>query len=92
MEYGIKKLTPDDGTLQKQIEQAGLFPYILKRTTGHYFCIAGYGRKRYKLKEVDFVYSGGTLSFSYKFDEENSFPVMILVNGKEFVGYTVEVN
>lgn len=94
MEYGIKKLTPDDGTLKTKLNKPVYFTYILGNDRAPITSVSlGMGeKKRYKLKEVDFVYSGGTLSFSYKFDEENSFPVMILVNGKEFVGYTVEVN
>jgi hypothetical protein len=48
-------------------------------------------KKKIKTKDVTFNYSGGVLSFEYKFDEENSYPVTVLVDGKELISYLLDV-
>jgi transglutaminase/protease-like cytokinesis protein 3 len=47
--------------------------------------------KRRKSKQVNYSLNGGSISFSYKFDEEDSYPVTIVINGKEVLDYFVEV-
>lgn len=48
--------------------------------------------KKKKIKTVDYTFNGGIVRFSYTFEEENSYPITILVNNKPLLGYTVEVN
>ncbi len=94
MEYAIKKMTPDEGILKTKVGKTIYFSFILGNDKEPITAVSlGLGeKKRYKVKTVDFLSSGGTLSFSYKFDEDGNFPMTILVNGKEFVAYSVEVN
>ncbi len=93
MEYRIKKLTPDEGRLKMKLNRQVYFSYQLGSDKEITAVSLGMGeKKKYKEKAVDFVFSGGMLSFSYKFEEEANFPMTIMVNGKEFLTYTVEVN
>lgn len=94
IEYGVKKLTPNDGILKTKVGRIIYFSYVLGTDKESITAVSlGIGeKKKYKVKEIDFVYSGGMLSFSYKFEEDGNFPMAILVNGKEFVTYSVEVN
>ena len=48
--------------------------------------------KKKKTKTVDFTFSDGNLSFSHKFDMEDTYPVTVLVNNKPVLGYFVEVS
>ena len=48
-------------------------------------------KKKYRLQEIEYSNSGATLGFTYKFKDTDSGPVTVLVNGKEFVQYYVEV-
>ena len=48
--------------------------------------------KKKKIKTVDFTYTRGIISFSYKFDMEDTYPVNLLVNNKPLLGYLVEVS
>ena len=48
--------------------------------------------KKKKTKTVDYTFNGGTLSFSYKFEEEDTYPVTVLINNKPVLTYNAEVN
>jgi hypothetical protein len=48
--------------------------------------------KKKKTKTVDFTFSDGNLSFSHKFDMEDTYPVTVLVNNKPVLGYLVEAS
>ncbi len=93
VEWGIKKVDPNDGILKTKLNRQVFFSYVLGNNKEISTVVLGMGeKKKYKEKTVDFTFSGGVLSFSYKFAEENSFPMTILVNGKEFLVYSVDVN
>ena len=51
----------------------------------------GEGKKR-KVKTVDFSLLKGSMIFSYKFDEEDTYPVTLLINNKPVLAYLVEVS
>ena len=48
-------------------------------------------KKKYKLEEIQYSNSATVLSFSYKFQDANTGPLTVFVNGKEFAQYYVEV-
>lgn len=48
--------------------------------------------KKRRKKTVDHHLKDGFIVFSFKFDEEDTYPVYILINNKPVVGYQVEVN
>jgi transglutaminase/protease-like cytokinesis protein 3 len=47
--------------------------------------------KNKKLKTVYYSYNNSVVSFTHNFEEEDSYPVTVLVNNKPVLGYMVEV-
>lgn len=92
VELGIKKLSPNEGNIKAKVNKAVKFSFTLKSTESIDKVELGIGeKKKYKVAEIQYSNSASVLSFSYKFEEENTYPVTVLVNGKEFVSYFVEV-
>ena len=92
MELGIKKISPDEGNLHTKVNKGVKFSFVLRTTEDINKVELGIGEKRkYKVEEIQYSNSATTLSFTYKFEEENSYPVTVFVNGKEFIAYYVDV-
>jgi len=89
---GLKKITPDNGRLKIKVNKPVNFSYqvSLDAEVSKVAIVMGEGKKK-KTKDIDFVLNGRTLSFNYKFEEEDNFPLTILVNGKEFMQYNAEI-
>lgn len=93
LELEVRKFSPNDGILKAKVNKAVNFSYTFNDKTEITKVELGTGaRKRYTVKEIEFSFSAGVLSFSYKFDEENEYPLTVLVNGKELMWYYVEIN
>jgi len=92
MELGLKRFSPGTGKIKATVNKAVKFSFTLKSTVEITKVELGIGeKKKYKLTEIQFSNSGGMLGFSHKFDDANSYPVTVFVNGKEFISYYVEV-
>ena len=92
VEFGIKKLSPNEGNIKTKANKAVKFSFTLKSTESIDKVELGIGdKKKYKVAEIQYSNSASVLSFSYKFEDENAYPVTVFVNGKEFVTYYVEV-
>jgi transglutaminase/protease-like cytokinesis protein 3 len=92
MEFGIKKLSPNEGKIKVKLNKAVKFSFTLKSTEEITKVELGMGeKKKYKVEEIQYSNSASTLSFTYKFQDANSCPVTVFVNGKEFVLYYAEV-
>ena len=92
IELGIKKLSPNEGRIKTKAKNAVKFNFTLKNAGEITKVELGIGeKKKYKVEAVKYTGSSTNLSFSYKFDVEDSYPVTIFVNGKEFAWYYVEV-
>ena len=92
VEFGIKKLSPNEGNLKTKANKAVKFSFTLKSTEDIVKVELGIGeKKKYKVEEIQYSNSASVLSFTYKFEDENSYPVTVFVNGKEFAQYYVEV-
>jgi transglutaminase/protease-like cytokinesis protein 3 len=91
-EYGMKQFSPRDGSLKIKSNKPVSFSYTLgnNETISKVSLVIG-ERKKLKTKEMNYSFSNGVLSFSYKFDEDGAYPVMVMIDGKELIGYTVEV-
>jgi len=48
--------------------------------------------KKSIVKQVSYSLSGGNIIFSYTFDASDTYPIAILINGKEVLDYLVEVD
>ena len=92
LEFDLKKYIPKDGKLKVKANKAINFSYTLNGTEEITKVELGMGeRKKYKVKDLKYTFSGGVLSFVNKFEEENSFPVTVFINGKEFITYYIDV-
>ena len=92
MELGIKKVSPNNGKLKAKAGKGVKFSFTLKTTEDITKVELGVGeKKKYKVEEIQYSNSASTLSFTYKFEDANSYPVTVFVNGKEFVQYYIDV-
>lgn len=92
VELGLKKLSPNEGNIKAKANKAVKFSFTIKSTENITKVELGVGeKKKYKLEEIQYTNSATVLSFSYKFEDANSGPVTVFVNGKEFVAYHLDV-
>lgn len=91
-EFGLKKMNPNNGTIKIKVNKPFPFSYQLNNNAivNKVSLAIGEGKKK-KVKEVPFSFNNSLLGFTYKFDEEDNFPVTVLINGKELIAYAVEV-
>lgn len=92
IELGITKCSPNDGKIKAKADKAVKFSFTLKSTENITKVELGVGeKKKYKLEEIQYSNSATVLSFTYKFQDTNSGPVTVFVNGKEFAQYYAEI-
>lgn len=92
-EFGLKKMNPNKGAVKASAGKPFAFTYQLNNNIEitKVALVIGEGKKK-KIKDIaKFSSTGSTLGFTYTFEEEDSFPVTVLVNGKELVEYAMEV-
>lgn len=93
LEFDIKKFTPDEGNLKMKINKTVHFSFIFNAKEDITKVSIAYGeRKKYKIKDISYEFKNGTLSFNYKFDEDGTYPFTIIINDKELIAYSVEVD
>lgn len=92
LEFDMKKYSPNDGTPKAKAGKPVYFSYALgnKEKVSKVSLAIG-EKKKYVIKDIDYVFNGGALSFSYKF-EGGSFPVTVIINGRELITYAMEVD
>jgi hypothetical protein len=91
-EFGLKKMNPVEGAIKVKVNKAFAFSYQIRSSTNveKVSLMIGEGKKK-KIKEVPFSFNNSLLGFTYKFEEEDTFPLTILINGKELIEYMVDV-
>ena len=91
-ELGLKKMNPVDGAIKAKVNKAFPFTYqvSLAAEVTKVELVFGEGKK-IKKKQVEFTLNNRLLGFTYTFNEEGSFPLKVVVNGKELVEYMMEV-
>jgi transglutaminase/protease-like cytokinesis protein 3 len=91
-EFGLKKFAPYAGSVK--VRTTSFLPFNFQLSSDaliNKVAIVITDGKKKLIKDVPFTFNNGALSFNYKFKEEDSFPVTVLINGKEFADYFVEV-
>ncbi len=90
--YGVTAVNPEDGLIKTKINQpvAFSFPYSGEKIETVILEMGRNSRKK-NSPPMNFTTSGNTLAFSYSFKEEDDYPVHIIVNGRPFASYLVEV-
>ena len=92
MEWGLTKLYPHYGKIKANVNKAVKFSFNLTSNADILKVELGIGeKKKYKVSEIKYIQLAGVLSFTYTFEQENAYPVTVLINGKELVSYYVEV-
>ena len=92
-EYKLGKFLPANGFIKTKLSKPVAFIIKLNTTIPIEIVSLEMGEnKKKKTKTVDFTFSDGNLSFSHKFDMEDTYPVTVLVNNKPVLGYLVEVS
>ena len=90
-EFGVRKISPVTGHLMLSTEKPERFSFSVSAKENIDKLTLLIGKKKPKLEEVQHSFSGGSVTFSYKFKEAGDFPMTILVNGKALATYHVEV-
>jgi hypothetical protein len=91
-EYGISNFMPITGYIKTSTKKPVAFSFKASGNTKIDIVALQIGTgKKMRVKTADYTLNSGTVSFSYKFDEEDSYPVTVLVNNKPVLGYLVEI-
>jgi Transglutaminase-like superfamily len=93
IEFGLVSGMPNDGFIKANTKKAVAFNLKVAANTKIDIVSLQLGTgKKSRTKTVDYSFNNGTISFSYKFDEEDSYPVSVLINNKAVLGYFAEIS
>lgn len=91
-EYGINNFIPASGKIKTKSSKPVQFSFKINPDIKIEIVSLEIGEtKKKKRKTVDYTESNGAVNFSYKFEEDDTIPVTILINNKPVLGYRVEV-
>lgn len=91
IEFGLKKLSPAEGSIKTKVNKAVKFSFTFSNMGDITKVELGIGeKKKYRVEEIQYSNSSNSLSFTYKFEDENTYPVTVIVNGREMISYLVE--
>ena len=90
-EFNTTGFNPYLGKIKTKLKNAVQFSFKASGTSPiDIVAIAiGFDKKK-KIKTVDHTFNGGVVKFSYTFEEEDTYPVTILINNKPLLGYIIE--
>lgn len=92
-EYKVSKFSPNNGLIKAKLNSPVSFSIKINTTADIEIVSLVIGtEKKKKTKTVDYSIVGGSIVFNYRFDQEDSYPVTVLINNKPVLGYLVEVN
>ena len=92
-DFGVSGLMPQTGIIKATVKKPVQFNFKAGGNTKIDIVSLQLGaEKKIRTKTVDYTNINGSISFSYKFDEEESYPVTILINNKPVLGYFVEIS
>jgi len=91
-EFGLAGFVPQEGFIKSTTSKPILFKMRVN-SFAHVDIVAleiGADKKK-SIKTVDYSFHNGIISFSYKFDEDDSYPITILINNKPVLAYLAEI-
>jgi Transglutaminase-like superfamily len=93
VEFNVSSFLPAEGFIKANIKKAVVFNLKVPANTKIDIVALQIGTdKKSRTKTVDYTIKNGVVSFSYKFDEEDSYPVTVLINNKPVLGYFAEIS
>ncbi|MEP7106724.1 MAG: transglutaminase domain-containing protein [Ferruginibacter sp.] len=91
-EFNIGKFAPDNGFIKTKTNKPVSFNIKLRAGPEIDIVSLVIGEeKKQKTKTVDYTVSKGNIIFNYKFEVEDTYPVLVLINNKPVLGYMAEV-
>ena len=92
-EFIIGNFLPNNGYIKANTNKAVQFSFKASSSpTIDIVALAIGEEKNKKIKTVDYTFSDSMIRFTYKFEQENTYPVTVLINNKPVLGYFVEVS
>lgn len=92
-EFKIGRFTPNDGFIKTKTNKPVSFNIKLNTSAAIDIVSLEIGEdKKKKIKTVDYTFSEGSIIFNYKFTEEDTYPVTVLINNKPVLSYMAEVS
>lgn len=90
--YALGKPAPLTGNIKTKNTKAVQFSFSHRapQPISSITLVIGEGNKQTKPEPMNFTDNGGSVSFSYTFKKADTYPVRILVDGKELLQYIVE--
>ena len=91
-DFRISNFSPAGGIIKSAINKSVRFSFKVNNNAPVDTVALMIGaEKNKKLKTIYYSYNNSVVSFTHKFEEEDSYPVTILVNNKPVLAYMVEV-
>lgn len=91
-EFGLANFIPQNGFIKSTVSKPILFNIRINSFSKVDIVALEIGTdKRKSIKTVDYSFNNGVVSFSYKFEEDDAYPVTILINNKPVLGYFAEI-
>lgn len=91
-ELGVANFIPLNGHIKSTTQKAVSFNITIKNDAAVEIVALQIGvDKKKKIKTVDYTINKRIVSFTYKFNDEDSYPVTVLINNKPVLGYWVEI-
>ena len=90
---GLGKPTPITGYIKTSLKKPVIFTFPINSIVDikNISLIMGDEKKQSKPEAMNFVNSNGSISFTYQFKKEDTFPLRIIADGKDILQYMVEV-
>ncbi|MEJ7610552.1 MAG: transglutaminase domain-containing protein [Ferruginibacter sp.] len=88
----LSRISPLTGLIKTKLKNPVVFSFRVNNPVRSVTVITGEGKKQSKPEDMNFEEKNGLLSFSYKFKQEDTTPLTILVDGKEILQYMAEVS
>ena len=91
-DFGITSVSPATGSLKVKAGKSVQFSLSSSNTADVSIVSVIIGDdKKAQPKQINYSINNGAINFNYKFEEADSYPFTILINGKEVLDYLVEV-
>lgn len=91
-ELGARRFEPEKGLIKTKVSNSVLFSIRVKPAyTVEIVSLQVGTAKKKETKTVNYIVENGNVSFKYKFEEADTYPVNVLINNKLVLSYVVEV-
>jgi hypothetical protein len=92
IEFNISSYFPNEGAVKTTLKKPVSFNFKVASDTKIDIVALQLGTdKKSRTKTVDYTFNKGIVNFTYKFDEEESYPVTVLINNKPVLTYFAEI-